>query len=268
MVFESTITDEAKKIIRQKLIDTAKNNNVIILLAVESGSRAWGFPSTNSDYDVRFIYARTEDEYLSVKPRRDVIETDIVDENALGVPLDLNGWDVRKALQLAVKSNAVLIEWLQSPIKYSANVEAISDVLKFVTEITNLQLINKHYYKIMINTWKQIEENANEVKVKHYCYALRPALASQWIRQFGTIPPMDMKSLCDGLIKDTKLYEEVCTLITLKATAKESDIIPRNFIIDSFIKSILSTQPDAFKEAISDETFVIADKLFRKIIGQ
>jgi len=107
MLLESTITDKAKHIIQQKLIDVAKNHNVRILFAVESGSRAWGFPSTNSDYDVRFVYARQKDDYLSVKQYRDVIETDIGNESLLGVPLDLNGWDIRKALQPWITSGGL-----------------------------------------------------------------------------------------------------------------------------------------------------------------
>ena len=49
--------------IMKKLDEIEKTEEVRILLAVESGSRAWGFASTDSDYDVRFIYFRPEDEY-------------------------------------------------------------------------------------------------------------------------------------------------------------------------------------------------------------
>lgn len=267
MLLESTVTDEAKRIIQQKLIETAENNNIRILFAVESGSRAWGFPSTNSDYDVRFVYVRSRDEYLSVKQYRDVIETDIVDEISLGVPLDLNGWDIRKALHLAVKSNAVLIEWLQSSIQYSANIDVVSDLLKFVRDITDIESIKDHYYKITVNVWKQIEENADEVKVKLYCYALRPALALKWVYQFNSVPPMDIKSLCEKLINDTGLYKEISDLIILKAKAKEADLIPHSRLIDSFIESILSMHSGGFKETITDEKIIKADILFRKIIG-
>lgn len=267
MMFKSTVSDKAKAVIQQKLTAVAKKHNVKILFAVESGSRAWGFPSTNSDYDVRFVYVRTKEDYLSVKLCRDVIETDILDDSFLGAPLDLNGWDLSKALRLAVKSNAVLIEWLNSPIKYIVADNVVSDLQKITQEVTDIESVKDHYYKLTINIWHQIEENTDSVELKLYCYALRPALALQWARKIGDLPPMDMSSLIDGLIQDIDLIKEISQLITLKATAKEGDIIARNSVIDSFIKSILSEQPNETKESIDDEKYIKADKLFREIIG-
>lgn len=116
MIITPLISHEAKLHIQNKLQQVAKEQDVQILLAVESGSRAWGFPSKDSDYDVRFIYARKKNTYLSVKNYRDVIEVPVLYDDVLGVPFDLNGWDIRKALQLALKSNPVLIEWLVSPV--------------------------------------------------------------------------------------------------------------------------------------------------------
>lgn len=81
-----------------------------------------GFPSADSDYDVRFVYRCLMDEYLSVADRRDVIETPTVHDEVLAVELDLNGWDIRKALQLALKSNAALLEWLNSPVLLRSSV--------------------------------------------------------------------------------------------------------------------------------------------------
>ena len=82
------------------------------MLAVESGSRAWGFASTDSDYDVRFIYIRPRDFYLKLESTRDVIEIPI--EGAF----DINGWDLNKTLRLAYKSNPTLFEWSSSPVVY------------------------------------------------------------------------------------------------------------------------------------------------------
>lgn len=62
------------KIIEQKLKEIEEEENVKIILAVESGSRAWGFASPDSDYDVRFIYVRETKEYLKLNEIRDVIE--------------------------------------------------------------------------------------------------------------------------------------------------------------------------------------------------
>ena len=105
------MVDEIKA--RLRLIEA--ENNVTILYACESGSRAWGFASPDSDYDVRFIYARHKNDYLSIASRKDVIEDPVSEV------LDISGWDVRKALQLFLKSNAPLYEWLQSPVTYQHN---------------------------------------------------------------------------------------------------------------------------------------------------
>jgi predicted nucleotidyltransferase len=110
MLKPSTIPDTVHTYIQERLKALAKQHNIRILLAIESGSRAWGFSSQNSDYDVRFIYVRDLEDYLSVEAFRDVIETPLINDLKLGVPFDLNGWDVKKSLQVAIKSNAVLLE--------------------------------------------------------------------------------------------------------------------------------------------------------------
>jgi predicted nucleotidyltransferase len=107
-----------EKIIKKKLEEIEKAENVKIILAVESGSRAWGFESKDSDYDVRFIYIRKTEDYLKLEGNRDVIEWQLDDL------LDINGWDIQKALRLLYKSNPVLFEWCHSPIVYKENIEA------------------------------------------------------------------------------------------------------------------------------------------------
>ena len=101
-----------KKEILRKLHEIEIKENVKILFAAESGSRAWGFASPDSDYDVRFIYVRPKEEYLRLDTVKDVIEVPINDV------LDINGWDLQKALRLLYKSNPTLFEWFSSPIIY------------------------------------------------------------------------------------------------------------------------------------------------------
>lgn len=262
------ISDEAKAYIQQKLQEIAREHDVRILLAVESGSRAWGFPSTDSDYDVRFIYAHATAAYLSVKEYRDVIETPTMHDNFLGVPLDLNGWDLRKALQLGIKSNPVLIEWLVSPIRYAAS-GAAADILDFSKQTANIQAIRYHYDRLARNAWEQILQSANEVKVKLYCYALRPVLSVQWILQYNEPPPMDMLSLCKGLISDAVLEKEISGLIDLKSGAKEGDMITRSSVLDSMINTVLEDKAERPVESVQDEMVLIykADQLFLKLVG-
>lgn len=99
-------------IILNKLDDIERKENVKIIYAVESGSRAWGFDSQDSDYDVRFIYVRPLNDYLSLEDIKDTIDYELNDV------FDINGWDLKKALKLLYKSNPTLYEWKASPIVY------------------------------------------------------------------------------------------------------------------------------------------------------
>jgi len=101
--------------IDEHLAEIQSEAHVAIPLGIERGSRAWGFPSPDSDYDCRFIFVRARNTYLSLLPERDVIETPLEDN------LDVHGWDIAKALKLLLKGNAVVIEWLTSPITYTAD---------------------------------------------------------------------------------------------------------------------------------------------------
>src|SRR6201990_2789542 len=101
--------------VRDALAQVEAERHVRVLYACESGSRAWGFASRDSDYDVRFLYVHEPDWYLSVQDRRDVIEEPLSDE------LDVSGWELRKALRLLRKSNPPLLEWLKSPFVYGCD---------------------------------------------------------------------------------------------------------------------------------------------------
>ena len=106
------ISSKMQNVIEEQLKEIEEKENVKIIYCVESGSRAWGFASPDSDYDVRFIYVRNKEDYLKLNKNRDVIEWRLDDV------LDINGWDIQKALRLLYKSNPTLIEWSMSPIVY------------------------------------------------------------------------------------------------------------------------------------------------------
>ncbi|CCZ02815.1 putative nucleotidyltransferase [Eubacterium sp. CAG:603] len=106
--FDGTI----EELVRIKIKEIEEKENIRVLHVIESGSRAWGFASPDSDYDVRFIYVRNKEYYLSLRDNKDFIDWE------LNEILDINGWDIRKALQLFHKSNATLFEWSNSPVVY------------------------------------------------------------------------------------------------------------------------------------------------------
>ena len=163
-----------KEIIVSKLNAIEYKSNVRILYACESGSRAWGFASPDSDYDVRFIYVHPREHYLSVDEQRDVIELPINDL------LDINGWELRKALRLFKKSNGPLYEWLQSPVVYDQNNEFIDDLKNLMPHYFSPRA-NMHHYLSMAKTVFESDLAGGEVRLKKYFYALRPILACRWI---------------------------------------------------------------------------------------
>ena len=210
-------------------------HRVRILLAVESGSRAWGFPSVDSDYDVRFIYIGSLGDYLSVSARRDVIEQSIVDS------LDVNGWDVRKALQAALRSNAVLLEWLTSPVRYRDEpslTRSLSDIARLAARLPDLEY---HYDRLARRNASEIGQSETP-RLKAYCYAVRPTLALRWLRQHRTPPPMDLPSLMQGVTLPAPVTTAIRELVGRKAHANEARSTSRIAVLDTYVEETLSRE--------------------------
>ena len=154
----------------------AEREPVDVLLAVESGSRAWGFPSPDSDYDCRFIYVRRRDDYLALFPPRDVIECPV------DAVLDLNGWDLAKALRLLLKGNAVVIEWLTSPFAYAGSARFRAEATELARQAAVPAAIARHYLHLGERQRRTYFADARAVPLKKMFYALRPAVALRWLR--------------------------------------------------------------------------------------
>ena len=207
-----------RELILQKLDEMEQTEGIRILHAVESGSRAWGFPSPDSDYDVRFIYVRTPEYYLKLEKTRDVIELPINDM------LDINGWDLNKTLRLLHSSNPTLFEWMSSPIVY-----------RQTGFIDRLQPILDDYFSCKSGLWHYLsmaESNyraylkGDMVRAKKYFYVMRPILACKWILHKGTRPPMPFRDLMDSELEDW-LKPTVEHLLDLKMNAPEIKEIPK-----------------------------------------
>lgn len=177
-----------RELILKKLKEIENQYRVHILLAVESGSRAWGFESPDSDYDVRFIYARRKEDYLKLEGTRDVIELPI-DET-----LDINGWDIAKALRLLYKSNPTLFEWFSSPIVYCKNDSFFSKVKPLLSECFSSKSGLYHYLSMAKSNYREFL-HGSIVKAKKYFYVLRPVLACRWILDKAAPPPMKFEEL-------------------------------------------------------------------------
>ena len=247
---------DIQKEIQENLKAIEEKNSVRILMAVESGSRAWGFASPDSDYDVRFIYMRPKEEYLRVDAMPDVIEW------KLDEVLDINGWDLKKALLAFAKGNPNIMEWSNSGIVYLDSdlwQQVRASALRFFSEKAALC----HYYGLAKNTL-ETHLRGETVRYKKYFYALRPLLCCRWIERFHQVPPMEFRtllSLFDGSDPDlnTELFETIQTLLARKAVTEEKDLNPHMPVIRDFIleecprqKSISDALPDDHKRDYSE----------------
>lgn len=206
-----------KDTIRKRLYEIEQQQNIRILHAVESGSRAWGFASPNSDYDVRFIYAHSPEYYLKLEKTRDVIELPINDV------LDINGWDLDKALQLLHKSNPTLFEWFASPIIYRKT-DFADRFAPILTEYFNPQTSIHHYLGTAKSNYMAYIRNRRSVNAKKYFYILRPLLACKWIMDKQCPPPMLFSNLKDEYA-DKSIITDIDYLLDLKIHSQEKQII-------------------------------------------
>lgn len=232
-----------------------------ILLAVESGSRAWGFPSPDSDYDVRFIYVRPLDWYLSLSPGRDVVELPIIDE------LDVAGWDLRKALGLLTKANPTLLEWLCSPIVYRATPE-VEGLRALARRSPYRRSAAHHYLALLQGNYSRSIAGRPTVRLKKYMYCLRPALALMWLRTRDDMVPMDQPSLLVGLSLPADLSDAIGVMVTMKAAGGEMGEGARVPVIDAFLERELElalqggVQPPPPSPEFREE----AEALFRELV--
>lgn len=226
------ISPEVRDEIARRLDAIESKNSVKILLTVESGSRAWGFASTDSDYDVRFIYANPTEWYVAVdlEEKRDVIETPIE-----GV-WDINGWDLRKALRLYRKSNPPLLEWLQSPIVYRERFKAAQKMRDLLPKFYSPKACMYHYLHMAQGNNRGYLQS-NMVKTKKYFYVLRPLLGCRWIeRDIGSVP-MEFERLVEGTDVPAPVREEIDKLLEKKRSAAELESGPKNAVLSEFIEA-------------------------------
>lgn len=224
------VDDDARKVVLERLKALEARHSVRIIYACESGSRAWGFPSADSDYDVRFLYLHPTDWYLSIHQGRDVIEEPIVDD------FDINGWDLRKALGLLHKSNPPLLEWLGSPIVYSETTEIASNLRAILPEYYSPGNCFTHYLHMASGNLREYLKGET-VRTKKYFYVLRPVLAMQWIERGLGVVPTDFNILVDRLVTDPRLLADIQTLLREKRAGVELQSGARIESISAFVEA-------------------------------
>jgi len=246
-------------IIKEKLTELEKDNKIKILYACESGSRAWGFPSPDSDFDVRFIYARTVSDYLNIHEIKDVVDLPV---NEI---LDIGGWDIKKALKLFLKSNGPLYEWLQSPIIYKDDVGFGDELRGLMPKYFSLRATGNHYLSMAINTVNN-DLKDDEVKIKRYFYALRSALSCKWIIEKQTVPPMEFGKL-RLLVDDKGFQSSINELLKVKSVSNEKTLVKHNFILDEWLDDTLSNCKELLIELPANhQPTDELNEIFRKFI--
>lgn len=253
------IDEQYRLKIEAELARMEAEENIRILYACESGSRAWGFPSKDSDYDVRFLYVRPVEWYLSIRERRDVIERPISEM------LDINGWDLRKALALFSKSNPPLLEWLQSPIRYSERYSTAEHIRTFSAATFSPKSCMFHYLHMAKGNYREYLQG-DTVRAKKYFYVLRPLLACSWIEKYNVMPPILFEELVEELIpQGSGLYDHIQHLLIRKRAGEELSIEPRIPQLNDYLEERIAYFEQAAKkmdtaEGLADEQL---DKLFR-----
>jgi len=250
--------------IEQALAELETAEQVTILYACESGSRAWGFESEDSDYDVRFVYLRPTAWYLTIQAKRDVIEKPIDDE------LDVSGWDLTKALELLRKSNPPLLEWLQSPIVYRQTSSFVARMRGLMAEYYSPISCMYHYLHMAENNFRKYLKG-EQVWTKKYFYVLRPVLACIWIERGHGVVPIEFGKLVDRVVDDRTLRDEIDALLAAKRAGAELDRGRRNSVISGFLEKELGrlradaqVPPKTRDPAALDRVFV---DLLREVNG-
>lgn len=239
--------------ITQELSRLENEFNFKIIYAVESGSRAWGFASKDSDWDVRFIYLHDLNWYLSIDDRKDSFEEILPND------IDLSGWEFRKTLKLFKKSNPQLLEWLQSPIVYNEQSSIIEKLRELVFEYFNPKACLYHYLHMAEGNFREYLQREN-VRVKKYFYVLRPILACQWIENENTMPPIEFRKLVDSQLKVSELKNEIENLLIRKINGEELNTEPKIKVINDYLIEKLNYYNN-FSKQISEKKQIDTSKL-------
>ena len=257
------IPDLIRRRIVQRLSELESEHTIRNLYAVETGSRAWDFASVNSDYDVRFIYAHPRDWYLTLKEGRDVVETPIVDD------LDIQGWDVRKALRLFARSNPPLNEWLVSPHLYLEQGLFAPRLRQLAEQYYSPKGVAHHYLHTAKNEYHSDFYKGDEVILKKYLYIVRPLLNILWLRQRQTIPPISMIEILNEVTMPGDVRAAIDMIVEQKRAGQELGRGAKIPVLDRFLEELF-VQADEFcaHAPVRKASIQALDQLFRDVLDE
>jgi uncharacterized protein len=256
---------EKVAVIDQTLDQIASEHRVFLPLAIESGSRAWGFSSPDSDYDCRFVFVRRAVDHITPWTARDVIELPLDGE------LDVNGWDLRKALQLLLKGNAVIVEWLRSPVIYRGQAWFRDDFLEFARRAASREAICRHYLHLGERQRRDYFGDGTSIPQKKIFYALRPAAALRWFRMHPgeAVAPMHFPTLMAECNPPAEVRAEISDLMDRKAITRELGTAPLSRAVAGFIDSEFELSRGVFEAGMaraSEEIVSQAEQFYRGVV--
>ena len=260
-----TFSPAAVAAIDVRLGDVCAQHDVAIPLAVESGSRAWGFASVDSDYDCRFVFVRPVDQHLTPWPPRDVIETPLEGD------LDINGWELGKALKLMLKGNGTILEWLRSPIVYRGDAWFRDSLLSLADRFVSRDLVGRHYLHIGERHQRQHFGDEQNVLQKKMFYVLRPVAVLRWLRlnPRRAVAPMHLPTLMKECDPPAVVAELVERLMTAKAVSSELRAAPLPRPVGAFIAEEFDIARNAFERGtrsdLSADAQREAELLYREV---
>lgn len=253
------MTEEIKK----ELLRLEIQHDIKILYAVESGSRAWGFASTNSDWDVRYIYIHKLDWYLKIDAERDN------QEEILPNDIDLAGWELKKALRLFRKSNPPMLEWLRSPMVYLQQYSTAEKLRDLTKAFFNPKSCLHHYLHMAERNY-QTYLLKDMVRTKKYFYVLRPILACDWIKETNTMAPMEFKILVDSQVTDQNVKTAIQELLIRKISGEELNEEPKIQLLNDFLEQKIDFYNKYIKsfEQNNQPNTALLDDLFKQTINE
>lgn len=246
-------------ILQEHLDGIAREHGITILWASEAGNRAWGIPSSDSRYEVRFIYVHEPAHYLRVFDKRDVIEL------SGDGPFDFLGWDIKKALGMLRKSHPALREWLSSVMVYRQHEAGMQPLRLLLSETLLPSVAGIHYLSLAKDYITKLAED-RDLRLMRYVSMFRDLLACQWVIRNGTQPPMDFRALLDEFLPGGDIREQVDELLELKAQVREAEMIPPQPDLDEYLLRLYGQLQRSLPGQIAVMETERFDECFRSIL--
>lgn len=242
--------------IQNLLQQIEKDNNINIIFAIENGSRSWGMASKDSDFDVRFVFKRQLNDYITLNPAKNVINFAFDEKlkpcDVQGSLIDMSGFDIYKYLKLLLASNPTTIEWLNSPIVYYGDNNL--PLCEHMKENFNQERLFKHYFSLFRHNYWEFVQQAKAITYKKYLYSMRGLLNALYVYEFDKIPPLDLRMTVEelkSLIPDN-VYKKLQTVIEIKSQGLERDVILRIPEFDAFFNVELQKEYNSFNSRKPD----------------